>query len=540
MSFRLMLRLLAAMLLILVGYALIGYRATRVELEHLMHDRLLSVAQLVTGATHYGMLSNQKQEVGRVIEKLASGPHVTSIRVFNKRGEVSFSNDPSELGHTVPMAADACAACHNQSRPLASVPPEHREREYRDDEHGHSLGLITAIPNEAACSEAECHSHLPSQHVLGVLDVRMSAAPLDVALAQMRQHVLLATLLSLLVLGSVTGLFVLRIVQRPMRQLHLGTQRVALGDLQTRIEIDSQDEFGSLARSFNKMTAELLSARTEHERWSRKLERKVVDKTDELGRMQRMVVHMEKMASLGKLSATVAHELNNPLSGMLTYAKLIRRKLELVELPEDFKEEMHRYLRVIQKESERCGGIVRNMLAFARTSEFHAAPANVNEIIDRSLMLVHHHIEMAGVQLETEACRVDPGLVCDAAQLEQALVALLVNAIEAMHGMEQGVLGVRVRAAPNGLNLEISDTGAGISERDIPHVFEPFYTTKEQGDGVGLGLSVVYGIVQRHGGRIDLSSEVGRGTTFQVWLPRKPVRAERATPEAATAAARRS
>lgn len=228
------------------------------------------------------------------------------------------------------------------------------------------------------------------------------------------------------------------------------------------------------------------------------------------------------MASVGKLAATVAHELNNPLSGILTYAKLVERELAGGAPSPEAQAEVQRYLQLIQSESSRCGSIVRHLMVFSRRTAPRLETAHLNEIVDRSLRLVQHHREMAAVRLEAQPLAGDDSIVCDPNQVEQALVALLVNAIEAMSGGKGGVLTVDVQDDPQTVEIAIRDTGVGIPREALPHIFEPFYSTKPGESGVGLGLTVVYGIVQHHGGTIDVDSAVGRGTTFRVRLPRRP------------------
>src|SRR5208337_19721 len=187
------------------------------------------------------------------------------------------------------------------------------------------------------------------------------------------------------------------------------------------------------------------AARREVTQWSQNMERKVAEKTAELQQAQRQVLHMEKMASLGKLSATVAHELNNPLTGMLTYAKLTRRELEEQSLPADVRSELVRYLTLIEQECSRCGTIVQNLLLFTRRTGATMAPTDLNEVVRQSLMLVEHHVKRRGLKLYSELLPGDSQIVADAGQLRQALVALLVNAIEAMQGLEEGQGALTVR-----------------------------------------------------------------------------------------------
>jgi two-component system NtrC family sensor kinase len=176
---------------------------------------------------------------------------------------------------------------------------------------------------------------------------------------------------------------------------------------------------------------------------------------------------------------------------------------------------------LMEKECTRCGTIVQNLLLFARHTDVAMAPVDVNEIVERALMLVRHHLTISGITLNSELLECDSQMIADAGQLQQALVALLVNAVEAMSGQDGGELMVSVRGTPDEITIEIRDTGVGIPKEVLPQIFEPFFSTKEEASGVGLGLAVVYGIVQRHGGQIAVDSQVGTGTVFQLRLPRR-------------------
>jgi two-component system NtrC family sensor kinase len=216
----------------------------------------------------------------------------------------------------------------------------------------------------------------------------------------------------------------------------------------------------------------------------------------------------------------VAHELNNPISGMLTYARLVERELTEQPLDPAVREELERYLRLVQQECTRCGAIVKNLLVFARRTGAAMASVDLNEIADRSLMLVRHRLDMAGTELRTDLLRGDANVVADPGQVQQALVALLVNAVEAMG--DGGTLSVSLEGDPEGVRIHVADTGPGIPPDVLPLIFEPFFSTKDSESGVGLGLAVVYGIVHRHGGTIEVESEVGVGTTFHLRFPRVP------------------
>ena len=417
------------------------------------------------------------------------------------------------------LKAEACYGCHDAAKPLDSVPVGSRMRIYSSQNGGRVLGLINPIRNEAQCSAAGCHSHPAERTVLGVLDVRMSLSSVDATITR-TQNEFIAVSVGMIVLAAILTVFFLsHTVIGPVRKLIAGTQEISSGNLDHEIPIDTKDELGRLARSFNDMTQSLRTSESQNRQWAGTLEQRVREKTDELKKIHEQIVQIEKMASVGKLSATVAHELNNPLEAVLTYAKLISRRLgkkfgETPELKETLED-----IELIARETARCGNIVKNLLLFSRkqVAEFGLVP--VRHIIDQAQRLMKHHFEISNVKFLATYPAADITFLCDENQLEQALVALFVNAVEAMP--DGGTLHVTVSdAGTHGrVAIEVQDTGIGIPVADIPHVFEPFFSTKRNAQGVGLGLSVVYGIIDRHGGTITVRSELGSGTTFRLDFP---------------------
>jgi two-component system NtrC family sensor kinase len=500
------------------AYAFLSVRSTSRQLRATVESGALAWSELIKSATWFGMLRNHKEDVHEVIRTVAATPGVVGVRIYDKQGAIIYSADSREIGRQVDMKAESCVVCHNGEPPLSVVPKGERVRVFEGRDGHRVLGLINPIENSPACSDAGCHAHPRQQAVLGVLDVKMSMVEADSRLAAAKRQELTAAVLMALAVGTASALFIHRFVRRPVRSLIAGTQRIARGDLGATLE-GGQNEIGRLGEAFNQMTRDLGRARQENEEWSHTLERKVMEKTEELAATQRQVVHMEKMASLGKLAATVAHELNNPLAGILNYAKLVARSL--AEGDQGDTEENARFLRIIQQESSRCGEIVRSLLLFSRRSGGELAPHPLNPIVENALAIVRHHLEMSGVECAWTPLAVDDPLLCDAGQLQQALVALFVNAVEAMG--PGGTLTVRACSVSEGVEITVADTGVGIPPESLPRIFEPFYSTKEQGSGVGLGLAVVYGIVERHQGRIAVDSEVGKGTVFRLTLPRRTV-----------------
>ena len=518
LSAKLIVLLLAGMVVI---FALLGYLNIRLHRRHLEAATLVSaerMSDVIQHATTYHMLRNDREALYRSINTMASEPGVVRIRIINQEGRISFSSDSSEVNSYVDKKAEACYACHAQAQPLTKLNRPDRFRIFKPNGH-RVLGIITPIENQPSCSTAECHAHPAEQKVLGVLDANLSLARADADLRESSIRMLVYTVLAVVLIAVLSGIFVWRVVHIPVKKLKAGTEKLTRGQLGYQLDIVSRDELGELAVSFNQMSRQLREAREESDAWNQMLEARVEDKTRELKHAHQQVMQAEKMASIGKLAATVAHEVNNPLAGILTYAKLLRKWLDRDGWDSKRRDEVRGSLELIESESRRCGDIVRNLLTFSRSSPMNLQWADLNQIIDRCVRLVQHQTELNNVNLQSQPAEDLPQVQCDAAQIEQLLLALIMNAIDALpHG---GNLWVRSRMLPevSSVQLEVEDDGVGIPEDVLPNLFEPFFTTKEKGHGVGLGLAISKGIAERHRGRIDVDSNPGRGTKFTITLP---------------------
>jgi two-component system NtrC family sensor kinase len=348
--------------------------------------------------------------------------------------------------------------------------------------------------------------------IIGILYVGTLEKPyLDTANGVMLTFTLLASLCSVFLL--VILYFSTSSIIQPLQRMVVATQAIAKGDLDHRVDVRSRDEIGGLADSFNQMTAKLKTANEELIEWGTTLERKVKERTKELTEMQGHLVQSEKLASIGKLAAGIAHEINNPLGGILIYSHLL-----LEDTDKDTPE--YQSLKKIVKETTRCKDIVKGLLEFARPREPEMAPTYINDVIDKALAIFERQSLFQNIRIEKSYGRL-PRLVADAGQLQQVFTNIIVNAAEAMDG--QGTLSITTSLGAGGTILEVAftDTGHGIREEDLTRLFEPFFTTKEVGKGTGLGLAISYGIVQKHEGKIEVRSQVGRGSTFIVVLPVK-------------------
>jgi two-component system, NtrC family, sensor kinase len=479
----------------------------------------LAMSETLYGSLHSAMLANDREGLHATVRSIAERSPNVRVRVLNKEGEIVFSSDSREIGQRLDPRSEACFKCHQADRPIEKLPPGDRTRSF-SLAGSPALGVIKPIENEPACYNAACHAHSPAKRLLGVLDVVLLMTQVDEARHQ--TSLLMATTagIALLLVAGVVVTVVRRAVHRPIRSLTATLEALGTGDLTARYERSDISEFKHLGDSVNRMAHDLERANLELVGWAQTLERRVEEKTAELRQAQEQMIRVERMASLGKLAAVVAHEINNPLASVVTYSKLLLRRFAKKEGEDGQASENRQILDAIASESARCGEIVSNLLLFARRTGSHLEPTNVNEVIRRSLFLIKHKMDLNQVKLEEQYTEELQPVLADPAQIEQALLALLINAIEAMPS--GGTLKVATANTPEGgVQVQVSDTGVGMDEGVRAHIFEPFFTTKGErdGKGLGLGLSVVFGIVERHSGTIDVVSAPGQGATFTMKIP---------------------
>lgn len=316
--------------------------------------------------------------------------------------------------------------------------------------------------------------------------------------------------------------FLSRHMMKPVVELSAAASRLAHGEFHTVKPLGSKDEMGKLTGEFNLMVLKLQQDRIQQlTEWSKELEKRVQERTEDLQKACSQIVAIEKMVSLGKISAMVAHELNNPMSGILSYSKYCERIVDAEGMRENSVGELRQCLDMISREAERCGKIVNNLLIFSRKSYGEFTQGHLNQIVERSLMVIDHSLKMHEIVLEKDLGGEDDAIWCDPSGLEQMLIALIINAVEAIEKGGQIFIHTDYSREQE-VKMRIRDSGKGIPPEILPHIFEPFFTNKDSKGSAGLGLSVVHGIVQSHGGKITVDSIVGGGTVFTILLPRKP------------------
>jgi two-component system NtrC family sensor kinase len=584
-------------------------------------DVLLSQAEIqanklsetIKNSTHSSMLQNKREEIHTIINAISQETSIREIRVLNKEGRIMFSSQNDLIGKMVDKQAESCYACHTADKPLERLPINERVRVYKiHPDSSRILGVINPIYNDKSCWNADCHAHPKEQKVLGVLDVKMDLTDVDRQISNSEFRFIIFAIIAIVALSFIIGFFVRKWIGKPVKELVTATNQVSTGNLNYTIKSLGKDELGILAMSFNNMTKKLAEARMQ-------------------------LFQSDKMASLGRLAAGVAHEINNPLTGVLTYSSfLLKRTKGNPEVQED--------LQVIVRETKRSREIVKSLLDFARQSVPKKQHADINEIIEQAISVINNQLSLKQIKLEKNLESNLPQVTVDTNQVQQVFINLIVNASDAIgkdggtikissssislssFGTSQikraicpkrhdlmdneikidGLPTVKVKINSNGeeglMNLDpvygkhrhhfgieikkgksvqvscpkcntslisddkkcpkcnstifsfeipsqgmfeactnsdcgwekwaeeddagkkefvevkISDNGCGIEKEDLAKIFEPFYSTKGQ-SGTGLGLAVIWGIIDNHNGTINVDSEIGRGTTFKIRLP---------------------
>lgn len=501
-------------LVLLIFMALFAYINLE-SLKKLLLEEAVTYADklgdTVIRATQHQMLYDDRGRTQEIIEEIGKEKGIGNIRLMDKTGTIICSTQPQEIGTLLDKKDEACNMCHVTGNPAIHASSMNRSRQFTRHDGKQLLGLAKAIYNDERCHTAACHFHPADIKVLGVLDVTIPLDHMNEQLATYRGTTIAITLLLMGLISLFLTIFIQQLVNQPVQQLVRHTEKLARGEMDGTVSLASGDELGDLADSFNRMTLKLKQARDELEDWAKNLETKVEERTKEITAIQAQLIRSEKLASIGELVAGIAHEINNPLTGILVFSSLVNDNPKLDPALKDD-------LKTIVQETERCSKIVKGLLDFARESLPQKKLSSINDILDLALSLVEHQILFQNIALIKEYTFGMPEIMLDPNQFEQVFINMLLNAGQSM--ASGGSLNLRTGITEDGLSefIAISDTGCGIPEENLPKIFDPFFSTKEN-RGTGLGLSVSYGIIHNHRGNICVQSVVGIGTTFTIELP---------------------
>ena len=512
-------------LFLFVSFGIIFRSVNEEYMKSVISENGNNIGFLVEGALYRSMLENNRTSLQSTLDVINTMSGIDDVNMYDNKNNLvytSISNDTTN--HSNPD----CKSCHKDFATMFSA----KTRSYRiidadsecimnpNNNNSRHLLIKSPILNDKSCYTSACHAHSQNEEVLGSLIIKMPLKGLDNALKKSTtDYTLLAALMTFLLLLFLI-FFTNKKIKNPLNALIKASEAVAKGDKSTRLEIkpNQLSDMRMVSYAFNGMLDNLQSATTELQNWSQQLEYKVQKKSEELGQAQNELINIERIASLGKLSLSVAHEINNPLAGILIYTKLIYKQLGNQDFDPAKKETMLKHLKLIENETKRCGDIVKGLLDFSRKDQNGFEPRHLHEILHETFELMSHPMKVANISFLADFNAKADLISCSPNQIKQICIAILVNASEAV-GENGEVLIRTLNPDEDHVRIEITDNGVGISEDDIPHIFEPFFSTKEKESGIGLGLAIVHGIVQSHKGKTDVKSIPGKETTISITLP---------------------
>jgi two-component system NtrC family sensor kinase len=467
------------------------------------------VADIITKSTYSAMLKNDKTGLYNIVARIAEGNNIEHIRLIDKKGRVIFSNISGEIGNVVGKHSDECNMCHSSSGLGTSSLKPNRSRIIKRSGK-EALGLTKAIYNQPSCYTASCHFHGENDTVLGLLDISISLENLRHKSHEYRLEFIMLSCWLLLMIGTLITILTHFLVDIPVRRLVHHSTLVAAGDLESRVPVTSRDELGELSEVINNMTANLGVADKDLKDLTESLESKVEARSREILIMEEHLRRSDKLVSIGTLAAGVAHEINNPLTGILLYASIIKSDKRL---DQDLLGDMEKVI----SETQRCACIVKNLLEFSRESSPEKDTIALDAILDEVITFFYKQPDFINIVFKKNYAADLPQVSVDPNQIRQVFMNLVINAGHAMH--QGGILKMSTYCSEDRkfVCASIEDSGDGISEEILARIFDPFFTTKSE--GTGLGLSISYGIIENNGGKIEVKSALGEGTTFIVKLP---------------------
>jgi len=459
------------------------------------------------------MVSGDHNEMTVAIQKMHEVPGIQAVRIYNNRGEVKHATPGA--GQTLLGDTSYAPCAHFLSKNPVDMEIHTTCFHDIEDESRRFMIIHTPILATPDCRTLGCHQE--HSDLLGYTEIELPLHAMDRALNEILYQYFGIVAFFLVTVMAVLLFFVRRYVHRPLKEIVDASRAVTAGNMSVRVQVGNGDlnDIHHVGLAFNSMLESIHKSNRELQKWSNELESKVRTKSEDIARTQNEIYQIERLASLGRLSSSVAHEINNPLAGILTYAKLVSRILENPDLSEDRKQAIQKHLSIIQSETARCGNIVKGLLNFSRDrSEKHEFVC-VNQLLTETETLIQHSFQISDTRLVTDFTASRDMIRANGNQIIQACLAILTNALEAIGG-EDGVVTYRsYNPDMKHIVIEVRDNGIGIPEEDIEHIFEPFFSSKKEMSGIGLGLAVTYGILEQHNAKVNVDSAPGKGTSIK-------------------------
>ncbi|NQV14612.1 HAMP domain-containing protein [bacterium] len=475
------------------------------------------IATVIDQSIRSSMISEDHSELTIAINEVQAVPGVSAIRIYNNEGEIRHhAHDSLSIAHAQnPM--QPCSHCHTSVDPGQWGMPATCVYNIQSDT-GRKMIVLSPIASTPNCISFDCHETNKGSEVLGFMEIELPLSELDTTLNKVITEYFVIVILFLFLLMATLLFFVQRRINRPLKRIVEASLAVTAGNMSVRVDVDSDDiiDIHQVGLALNTMLESINLSNRELHKWSNELENKVRIKSEDIARTQNEIYQIERLASLGRLSSSVAHEINNPLAGVLTYAKLVSRILQNSQLTEDKRSAILKHLDMIQSETIRCGSIVKGLLNFSREPDHKPTMIHLNSVLLETKQLIYHSFQIANVRLVTDFSATQDQITANGNQIIQACLAVLTNALEAViAGQDSFVTYRSYNPDMQHVIVEIKDNGIGISAEDKKHMFEPFFSSKKEMSGIGLGLAVTYGILEQHNAKVAVESSPGAGTSIK-------------------------
>lgn len=503
----------AICLLMIIGGSLAWYIFYRAERKDLLDNALsytASLSELLKRSTRYDMLISERRGIQKTLEFIGASESIVKVRIFNTNGRVSFSSNPGDVG----MDAKEFLSLPPAQGSASGLAAPSLDSQWSIVELGQErvLAYVEPIYNAPDCYTAACHVHGEEQKILGHMRTDFSLSPIDAIIRGHMIHNFVYMMLCVIIIAIILSFILWKIVLRPLANLSAGLKQVSTGDLTHKMDVESKDEIGRLAMTFNEMTGELSLARERMAEWNKTLREEVKKKAHEIEQTRDKLIQAEKMAAVGRLTADIAHGIRNPLTALGGFGRRLQKSAMTPTQQE--------YAQIIVSEVERLEIILKDILEFSRSTEPDFIKIDPADVINDSMQLFIDLCSEQRIEIKMEY-GTDLPVLMDRRQVRQALDNLVSNAIDVM--MSGGTLTILSREERihnvTHVVVSVADTGPGIPEDKFNQIFEPFFTTKRIGRGTGLGLPITRKIIEEHGGFIKGENLPEGGFVVSLYFP---------------------
>ena len=498
----------------ILGTSLSLFTTIRAEKKNSMADALTyitSFSDLMRKSIRHDMMNVSPEDIQKTLEFFGTSDSIENVRVLDHTGRISYASFQGEVGSFVSKGSSHCTGCHaGDTTPLPALEIDKRWSIAENPDNTRTITFAEPIYNESDCHTAECHAHGSENKVLGILLTDFSLQTIDTRIEKQVAQISLFIILVVVIIAAILCIILWSIVLKPLIRLTGGMQRVSSGDISQKVNIQSDDEIGRLASTFNTMTDELTIARQRMEEWTQTLEEEVYKQTRVIKQTQDKLIQAEKMAALGRVTADIAHEIRNPLTALGGFGRRLLKSAT--------SKNQKKYAEVIVSESDRLEQVLKDVLIYSKNVRTDFEKDSVNGIIAKSIDLYQNICEEQTIAVKAQYNTNLPVLL-QKDQVQQAANNLITNAIDAMSDGGTLTISTELEKANHieYVAVNVQDTGKGIPADKLPLVFEPFFTTKRIGQGTGLGLSICKKIVEEHGGFIKAKN--GTGLTISMFFP---------------------